>query len=286
MLRGKSFKARVGAGAAMVLVAGTFLLPHPAPGESSANADRLPKGIDPALVARLDEAAAVYKQLASKDVAILVENCDKLVAALRANDLPAARQAWIDARVGYERSEIFTIKFPYLDAAIDAWPSGEVGFHAIEAKLFVPGSPVPLDEAVALADKVHTFQRVFESQPIYAHGVIFGIGVLAFELGESKAKGGESAISGTSLNDMQHNVEGIELAWNTVFAAVMQEKNKGVGGRVEKEIAEVKQMVSVASLDQVDAPALEAKAERLAGSVSDAAVALGWNPPDFSDTND
>jgi len=66
----------------------------------------------------------------------------------------------------------------------------------------------------------------------------------------------------------------------------MQGKNKGVGGRVEKEIAEVKQMVSVASLDQVDAPALEAKAERLAGSVSDAAVALGWNPPDFSDTND
>jgi len=188
VLRGKSFKARVGAGAAMVLVAGIFLLPHPAPGESGANADRLPKGIDPALVARLDEAAAVYKQLASKDVAILVENCDKLVAALRANDLPAARQAWIDARVGYERSEIFTIKFPYLDAAIDAWPSGEAGFHAIEAKLFVPGSPVPLDEAVALADKVHTFQRVFESQPIYAHGVIVGIGVLAFELARARPR--------------------------------------------------------------------------------------------------
>ena len=110
--------------------------------------------------------------------------------------------------------------------------------------------------------------------------------MLAFELGESKAKGGESAISGTSLLDMQHNVDGIELAWNTVFAKIVRDKNAGVADRVEKEIAEVRQLVSVASLDQVDAQALEQKAEMLAGSVSDAAVELGWPAPDFTDTDD
>ena len=110
--------------------------------------------------------------------------------------------------------------------------------------------------------------------------------MLAFELGESKAKGGESAISGTSLLDMQHNVDGIELAWNTVFAKIVWDKNAGVADRVEKEIAEVRQLVSVASLDQVDAQALEQKAEMLAGSVSDAAVELGWPAPDFTDTDD
>jgi hypothetical protein len=116
--------------------------------------------------------------------------------------------------------------------------------------------------------------------------VIVGIGGLAFEMGESKAKGGRSAISGTSLNDIQHNLEGIELAWNTVFAATMEQKNKGVADRVKKEIAEIRQMVSVGSLEQIDSPALEAKAEMLAGSVSDAAVELGWPAPNFTDTDD
>jgi iron uptake system component EfeO len=255
--------------------------------ESSSAGDRVDTaGIDPALEARLDQAAATYKQLASADVDSLVANARKLLAALQANDVAAARQAWVDARVAYERSEIFTIEFPFLDAAIDAWPSSESGFHAIEAKLFTPGAALPIGEAQVLVGKVETLQHVFGAQPLYAHGVLVGIGALALELGESKVKGGESAISGTSLTDMQSNVQGMEVAWNTVFAAIMQEKNKGVADRVEKEIAEVKQLVSVASLDQVDAPALESKTEMLAGSLSDAAVELGWKAPDFTETDD
>ena len=255
--------------------------------ESNGSNERQPGvGMDPVLEAKLDEAAAAYKKLATADIDSLVVNSDKMLAALQANDIPTARQAWIDARAGYERSEIFTIKFPSLDAAIDSWPNSETGFHGIEAKLFTPGAPLPLAEAQTLVDKVHTLQRVFNGEPLYAHGVIVGIGGLAFEMGESKAKGGKSAISGTSLNDIQHNLEGIELAWNTVFAATMEQKNKGVADRVKKEIAEIRQMVSVGSLEQIDSPALEAKAEMLAGSVSDAAVELGWPAPNFTDTDD
>ena len=196
--------------------------------ESNGSNERQPGvGMDPVLEAKLDEAAAAYKKLATADIDSLVVNSDKMLAALQANDIPTARQAWIDARAGYERSEIFTIKFPSLDAAINSWPNSETGFHGIEAKLFAPGAPLPLAEAQTLVDKVHTLQRVFNGEPLYAHGVIVGIGGLAFEMGESKAKGGESAISGTSLNDIQHNLEGIELAWNTVFAATMEQKNKG-----------------------------------------------------------
>ena len=255
--------------------------------ESDSSNERQPGvGMDPVLEAKLDEAAAAYKKLATADIDSLVANSDKMLAALQANDIPTARQAWIDARAGYERSEIFTIKFPALDAAIDSWPNSETGFHGIEAKLFTPGAPLPLAEARTLVDKVHTLQKVFNGEPLYAHGVIVGIGGLAFEMGESKAKGGESAISGTSLNDIQHNLEGIERAWNTVFAATMEQKNKGVADRVKKEIAEIRQMVRVASLEQIDSPALEAKAEMLAGSVSDAAVELGWPAPNFTDTDD
>jgi iron uptake system EfeUOB component EfeO/EfeM len=279
--RGKSFTSGVLAGGALFLA----LWSAPALAESDSGSGRSPgKAIDPLFEAKLDEGAAAYKQLAAADIARLVVACDRMLAALESHDLPSARQAWINARIGYERSEIFTIKFPYLDGAIDSWPNAKVGFHAIEAKLFAPGAPLPLAEARALVEKVHTLQQVFRGEPLYAHGVLVGIGSLAYELGESKAKGGESGISGTSLADMQHNLEGIELAWSTVFSAPMQTKNKGVGDRVEKEIAELHQLLNVASLSQLDASVLETKAEMLAGSVSDAGVALGWPAPDFTDS--
>jgi iron uptake system component EfeO len=300
--RGKSCPRVFAAGAASLMLtlsatgllssapaarAGSAAQPGVLLAESNSASERQPgKGMDPELEAKLDEAAAAYKKLASANIDSLVANSDRMLAAMQAGDITAARQAWIDARTGYERSEIFTIKFPSLDAAIDSWPNSETGFHGIEAKLFTPGAPLPLAETQTLVDKVHTLQRVFNGEPLYAHGVLVGIGSLAFELGERKSKGGESALSGTSLLDMQHNVDGIEQAWGTVFAKYMREKNAGVADRVEKEIAEVRRLVSVASLDQVDGEALEQKAEMLAGSVSDAAVELGWPAPDFTDADD
>ncbi len=294
VLRASSLNIRIATGAAMLLLAGAPQLSSPAAAgpasgiqvaESDAGQKPNTGGMDPALEARLDQAAAAYKQIAAADVASLVANCDTMLAAIQAGDMATARQAWVAARVAYERSEIFTIKFPSLDAAIDPWPNDEIGFHGVEAKIFTPGAPPPVAVAEALVSKVHTLQKVFTSEPIYAHGVLVGIGALAFELGESKAQGGESAISGTSLADMQHNVEGIELAWNTVFSAAMQDVNKGVAGRVESEIAQLKQLVSVGSLEQIDTPAVEKLSETLAGSVSDAAIELGWKAPDFTDSD-
>jgi len=93
------------------------------------------------------------------------------------------------------------------------------------------------------------------------------------------AKSGQSSVNGTSLNDMQNEVEGIELAWRTIFSAAVKEENLGVAGRVENEFAEVKQLLSVASGDQLDVQGLETKLQMLSDSISDAVLALGWKPP-------
>ena len=53
------------------------------------------------------------------------------------NDLAGAQQAWIAARGGWERAEVVSDEFfPDLDDAIDSWPNGKAGFHAVEARLF------------------------------------------------------------------------------------------------------------------------------------------------------
>ena len=75
---------------------------------------------------------------------IMAEQIDQSLAGARllreriaAGDLEGAKTAWIEARVGWERAEVFTSGFvPDLDREIDAWPNALLGFHAIEAKLF------------------------------------------------------------------------------------------------------------------------------------------------------
>ena len=53
-------------------------------------------------------------------------------------------------------------------------------------------------------------------------GLLDGTVRLAYEVGESKADGGESRISGTSLDDMRNNVAGIDFAYRTIFATRAQ----------------------------------------------------------------
>jgi hypothetical protein len=53
--------------------------------------------------------------------------------------------------------KVLIIKFPYLPSGIDPRHDSAVGFQAIAAKLFALGSPLPLAESQALADKMHTF---------------------------------------------------------------------------------------------------------------------------------
>ena len=54
--------------------------------------------------------------------------------------------------------------------------------------------------------------------PLPAQDLLNGAARLAYEVGESKADGGESRFSGTSLDDMRNNVSGIAQAYNILFA--------------------------------------------------------------------
>jgi uncharacterized iron-regulated protein len=60
----------------------------------------------------------------------MAEQIDQSLAGARllreriaAGDLEGAKTAWIEARIGWERAEVFTSGFvPDLDREIDAWP--------------------------------------------------------------------------------------------------------------------------------------------------------------------
>src|ERR1700722_2398658 len=90
--------------------------------------------------AALDEAAERYRPYAIEGIGSALAGARDLRERAAAKDLAGARKAWLSARAGWERSEVFTAGFvPELDALIDAWPNADSGFHKIEAKLYDDG---------------------------------------------------------------------------------------------------------------------------------------------------
>jgi iron uptake system component EfeO len=94
-------------------------------------------GTKPGRAATLDDGAEQYRSHLITDVDRTLTSARTLATSAAAGDVAGAKRAWIEARVGWERSEVFTTgSVPELDRDIDAWPNGVIGFHAIEAKLF------------------------------------------------------------------------------------------------------------------------------------------------------
>ena len=107
---------------------------------------------------------------------------------------------------------------PELDEEIDAWPNASHGFHGIEAALFGASRSDAAAETDALIAHLAELHARLEHIDLDPQRLLNGIARLAFEIGGNKADGGESRLSGTSLNDIQSNAEGIALAYRVIFA--------------------------------------------------------------------
>jgi iron uptake system component EfeO len=237
-------------------------------------------GARTANAAALDDAAERYRAYAIEGIGSALSGVRDLRERAAAKDLAGARRAWLLARSGWERSEVFTAGFvPELDALIDAWPNADTGFHAIEAKLFGAGRTDVEGDTEALVKHLDELHEKLRDMPLSPQGLLDGTVRLAYEVGESKADGGESRISGTSLEDMRNNVAGIEFAWRTIFADALRQADAGLAGSVTDRIERLKAVVAVADLPYVDVRALRRISEELVVSLQAASVKLGLHRP-------
>jgi len=220
--------------------------------------------VSPAGAAALDEGVERYRPYLIEGIGEALSAARDLQSKVAAHDLAGAKRAWLAARAGWERSEVFTAGFvPELDSEIDAWPNATAGFHAIEAKLFGTGTTdvaADTDALVGHLDELHTKLHDMTLNP---QGLMDGTVRLAYEVGESKADGGESRISGTSLEDMRNNVAGIEFAHRTLFASSLNTADHKLAGRIDSKIDELKMICSVRDLKRVDITKLRRTTEEL-----------------------
>jgi iron uptake system component EfeO len=237
-------------------------------------------GLQRAVAAKLDDAAERYRPYMIEGIGSALAGARDLRTRAAAKDLAGARQAWISARAGWERSEVFTAGFvPELDAQIDAWPNADSGFHAIEAKLFGAGSTDVDGFAGALVEHLADLHGKLRDMPLTSQGLLDGTVRLAYEVGESKADGGESRISGTSLDDMRNNVAGIEFAYRTIFADALKAVDVKLADSVTSRIDQLKVIVAAKDLPHVDVVALRRASEELVVALQSASAKLGLRQP-------
>ncbi len=235
---------------------------------------------EPGHAASLDEGVEHYRAYLMTDVDRTLTSAKRLRDSAAVGDLAAAKQAWIEARIGWERSEVFTAGFvPELDRDIDAWPNGLVGFHAIEARLFGANQTDCANEVNGLLLRLAELSTSVRSIKLTAQGLLDGVVRLVFEVGESKADGGESRVSGTSLNDMRNNVDGIELAYRTIFASEVDARDRQLGAGLQRGIDELKAMVDRPDLRHLDSDQLRAATEELVLKLQSAAPLLRLEKP-------
>jgi iron uptake system component EfeO len=227
-----------------------------------------------------DDAAERYRPYMIEGIGQALTGSRHLRERIAAKDLAGAKKAWIAARAGWERSEVFTAGFvPELDAQIDAWPNATSGFHAIEAKLFGSNRTDVETETDALVDHLDSLYGKLHDMPLTQQGLLDGTVRLAYEVGESKADGGESRISGTSLDDMRNNVAGIDFAYRTIFAAPLKSADGKLAGAVDGRIEQLKTIVAVPDLQRVDIPSLRRASEELVVALQNASTKLGLQRP-------
>jgi iron uptake system component EfeO len=232
----------------------------------------------------LDSAAERYRP----ELAAAVEQCLTGAQTMRerivAKDLEGAKKAWIASRVGWERSEVFTSGFTSeLDAAIDAWPSAVTGFHFIEARLFGAHEMDVLSATDALIFHLSNLRMMIRNTPLTGQGMLEGTAKLAYEIGESKADGGESRFSGTSLDDMRNNADGIEAAYSLVFASELSARDPALAAATSTKIKQLKEQLRPVTLADIDSDQVRATSEDLVLSLQKAATALGLERPSLSD---
>jgi len=231
----------------------------------------------------LDDAAERYRPLMAEETDRSLAGVRAMREAVLAGDVDAAQKAWIVARVGWERAEVFTSGFTELDREIDAWPNAATGFHAIEAKLFGAGRLDVRPEADALIFHLTDLRAKIRDTRLTAQGLLDGAAKLAYEVGESKADGGESRFSGTSLDDMRNNVDGLDSVFRIVFASAVEARDAKLAEAIRGTIGQLQTLLQVPVLARLDSRTLRAASEELIIAFQTAAPLLGLQRPSLQD---
>ncbi|HEY1285437.1 MAG TPA: iron uptake system protein EfeO [Solirubrobacterales bacterium] len=189
-------------------------------------------------------AIAGYRDYLEKNTAELVAKTEPFVDAVLAGEIEQAKSLYAAARIPYERIEPVAESFGDLDPRIDARendvPKSEWGgFHRIEKALWEEDTAkgvAPVAEQL-LAD-VEELQQKAKTVDLQAAQIANGANELLSEVSASKITGEEERYSHIDLVDFEANVEGAQVAFESV-EPLLSGQNPKLAKEIEADFEEV-----------------------------------------------
>ena len=225
-----------------------------------------------------------YRAYLIEEISQTLISAKRLRERAAAHDVEGAKKAWIASRVGWEKAEVFISGFVSdLDENIDAWPNALNGFHAIEARLFGANSADVTGATDQLIYHLTDLDIKIRQISLNSQGLLNGAARLAYEVGESKADGGESRYSGTSLDDMRNNVSGIQLVYKTIFASPLEAADPKLAQNTEYILQHLASLLSASDAKNLEPGKVRTASEELIVALQDAAPKMGLRKPTLED---
>jgi iron uptake system component EfeO len=193
----------------------------------------------------IEKAISDYKSYLLENSKELTEKTKPFVAAVEAGEIDKAKQLYPEPRINYERIEPVAESFGDLDPRIDARandvkPSEFGGFHRIEKALWEEETTKgmkPVAEAL-LEDVEELEEKIQGNIKIQAVEIANGANELLTEVSTSKITGEEERYSHIDLVDFKANVEGSQVAFESV-APLMEKQDPKLAKEIEEEFEAV-----------------------------------------------
>ncbi|MFC5448903.1 EfeM/EfeO family lipoprotein [Paenibacillus aestuarii] len=195
----------------------------------------------------LQEATKAYNKYVQDQGNQLVTLLDQLNAAVKSGDLKKAQEAYVAARMPYERIEPVIERFSELDGVMDARVDDFkdendpefTGYHRIEQLLFVKKSIKEAEPfAARLLDDGKKMQQSIAATNIEAADFVTGVGELMEEAQTKKITGEEERWSGATVPVIRANVEGAQAIYDLVKGELKQ-KDAALDDKISKSLTAV-----------------------------------------------
>jgi iron uptake system component EfeO len=182
---------------------------------------------------QIDKAISDYTEYLLENAKELTANTKPFVAAVEAGEIAKAKKLYPAPRINYERIEPVAESFGDLDPRIDARandvPASEFGgFHRIEKALWEEDTTKGMTPvAEGLQEDVEELEELIKGKVnIQAVEIANGANELLTEVSTSKITGEEERYSHIDLVDFKANVEGSQVAFESVKPLIEKSQPK------------------------------------------------------------
>ncbi|MCX4557514.1 iron uptake system protein EfeO [Streptomyces phaeochromogenes] len=174
---------------------------------------------------RLDSAVAAYREYAQEQADETLPKAKVFAEAVKAGDIEAAKKAYADSRIGWERTEPVAESFGDIDPKVDVREDGLeegqdpekdwTGWHRLERSLWQDKKLTDRDSELAdqLITDLTDWQKRVGKAEITPTSMANGAKELLDEVATGKVTGEEERYSHTDLVDFKANVEGAEKSY-------------------------------------------------------------------------